>query len=120
MMTLLEFIQSACEKFGGGASPDDDFLEGVDRVRSHLESIAERYQEPAPEGGEEVRDLMRESIDMFFRALDCLDQYVDEENPKLLALALESAQEGEDLLESVQYAIDQTQETMVVRDTEAE
>ncbi len=119
-MTLLEFIQGACDKFRAGESPDNDFLGGVDRVRSHLESIAERYQEPAPEGGEEVRDLMRESIDLFFRALDCLDQYVDEENPKLLSLALESAQEGEDILESVQYAINQTQETVVVRDCEAD
>lgn len=115
-MSLLAFVRQTADAWAQNQPVEETILEEFDRVRAQLEQIGSRYQPPAPPGGEEVRELMLESIQFFTRALDCLEQYLEEENPKLLKLAVDSAQEGEDVLESVQYAIEQSQETTVITD----
>lgn len=108
-MTLLDFVRNTAEYWARGGAAGLAFEEIVPQLRDHLDHLWERYQRPAPPGAEEVQDLMLEAIELFGRALDCLEQFCERANPKLLSLAVDSAQEGQDVLESVQYAIAQVQ-----------
>lgn len=108
-MTLLDFVRTTAEHWACGGSASQAFETTMVSLRDNLDRLWERYQGPPPSGAEEVQDLMIDAIELFGRALDCLEQFCERANPNLLHLAVDSAQEGQDVLESVQYAIAQVQ-----------
>ena len=82
----------------------------MEHLRSNLEAAYARYEQEAPVGAEAIREAMLESIDLFCSALDCLDQYAEKPNPNLLQLAVESAEEASDILEQVEYIIEESRQ----------
>lgn len=108
-MTLLDFVRTTAEHWARGGTASLAYNHTVVALRDQLDRLWERYQSPPPAGGEEVQDLMIDAIELFGRALDCLEQFCERANPNLLHLAVDSAQEGQDVLESVQYVIAQVQ-----------
>ena len=115
-MTLFDFVRSTADRWRGGEDVSDTFVDQLDFLREHIEELYTRYEPEAPVGAEEIRELMLEALDRFSRALDNLELYADGGADELLDEAVELAQEGDDVLESVHYAIGQSQQMATITD----
>lgn len=108
--SLLEFVRETVEQLSLGEDLHEDLPAMLEFLRGNLEETYARYEPPAPEGAEAIRDAMLESIDLFCNALDCLEQYGSRPNKNLLSLAVNAAEEANDLLDQVDYIIEQSQQ----------
>lgn len=107
---ILEWVRDSVERIQGGEDLGRELPPILDFFRHQLDQTYAEYEQEAPTGTEEIRDTMLESIDLYCRALECLEKYLEEPNPKLLALAVRSAEEGSDLLGLVRSIVSQSQD----------
>jgi len=108
--SLLDFFRETCRDLAQSEDPPVYLDDSIEHLRSNLEAAYARYEGEAPEGAEAIREAMLESLDLFCSALDCLEQYLENPNAKLLTLAVENAEEASDILEQVEYIIEQSQQ----------
>ncbi len=103
---ILDWVRETADRLGRGEDLGTDLPTLIDYVSRHLDLI---YADCEPEASHEIRRSMDESIDLYHRSLDCLDIFLEETNPKLLGLAVRSAQEATDLLALVRSRLAQGQ-----------
>ena len=85
----------------------DSDRQAIERAKEALRAVYERYQEAAPAGTEGVREGMLEALELFYDAVEILEAVDDGDDVALLAGALEKAEEASDILEQVEYLIEQ-------------
>jgi hypothetical protein len=107
--SMLEFFRLTCGALEQDREPAN-LDSSLEHLRANLEAAYARYEAPAPEGAESIREAMLESIDLYCSALDCIEQFLESDNKKLLTHAVRCAEEATDLLEQVEYIIEQSQQ----------
>ena len=108
--SLLDFVMETVHALSLGEGQREDIEASLDFMRETLEDTYARYEPPAPEGAEAIRELMLESIDLYCNALECLNLYLERANPKLLKTAISAAEEASDLLEQVDAIVEESQQ----------
>ena len=107
---ILEWVRDTAERLAAGEDLSAELPPILDFFRQQLDQIYSDYEPEAPAGAEEIRNTTLESIDLYCRSLECLDKYQVEANPKLLRLAVQSAEEASDLLGLVRSIVSQSQD----------
>lgn len=92
---ILEWVQETANRLKAGEDPGRDLPVLIDYVIRHLDLIYAGFEPDIPP---ELREAIEASIDLYHRSLECLEIFLEESNPKLLGLAVRSAQEATDLL----------------------
>jgi hypothetical protein len=108
--SLLDFVRDTVEQLALGDEKGEEIRPMLEYLRGTLDQTYARYEPPAPAGAESIREAMLESIDLFCSSLDCLEQYLEKPNPNLLSHAVGAAEEANDLLDQVDYIIEQSQQ----------
>lgn len=107
---ILDWVRDTAERLAAGEDLSAELPPIFEFLRQQLEQTYAENEPEAPPGAEEIRETMLESIDLYCRSLECLEKYLAEANPKLLSLAVQSAEEASDLLGLVRSIVSQSQD----------
>lgn len=91
----------------GSALPWESVNRSLESIQESLEARMEAYQQPGPEGTEAVREFMLESLELFLGAVDAVYDYLESKNTEYLSQAVVLAEEANDILSSIEYAVEQ-------------
>lgn len=117
--SLMDFIHNLVEQLMLNTDYDDARLrQAVDGVRADLSSMAAQYDEPAPAGGEAVRELMLECLQLYDSALQRILVFLDDEDEDHLRAAVQESEEANDVLSAVEDMI-QTNKNLISEMVEA-
>jgi hypothetical protein len=109
---LLELIRElASELASGEEALAPAVMEILERAYAELEGLLAQYEAPAPEGAEEIRQCMLEALNLYLDALDRIREVDASGEAERLKEAVEWAEEASDLLDQIDYLIDQAQVT---------
>lgn len=107
---LLEWIRDlAAELATGDTALAPAVLDIMEEAYLDLQALGEKYQPPAPPGAEEIRECMLESVELYLRALDRIREVDHSGDSQGLREALDWAEEASDLLEQIDYLVEQSQ-----------
>ncbi|HXE72699.1 MAG TPA: hypothetical protein VNO81_08550 [Candidatus Nitrosotenuis sp.] len=110
---LLSFLRSLATHLSLGAElPRDEVRSTLDMVRQTLSDLYARYEPPAPEGAEVVREFMLEALELFYQSVEGILGFLEGGDPELLTQSVLQAEEASDILNSIEYVIQQNQEWM--------
>lgn len=91
---------------GGGLNEDI-----IAELESRQDQLAERYDiyesSESQESTQVLRELMMEALQLLHNGLEDLLEYADEPSETLLDSGLAAIEEGNDVLESLRYALEQ-------------
>ncbi len=105
---LLEWIRDlAAELATGETALAPAIIEIMEDAYQDLQSLGQSYQAPAPDGAEEIREAMLEAVDLYLNSLDRIREVDASGQTEGLREALEWAEEASDLLEQVDYLVEQ-------------
>ena len=107
---LLDFLRTVSSQ----RSMSDDALpqatlDALDNSTAGLQAMYGRYEAAAPEGAEEVRECMLEALQLFFSSIELLEEVNEGGDNALLAEAVEKAEEASDLLQQIEYLVNEIQ-----------
>lgn len=71
----------------------------IEDFRAQLEEFYNKYEGSCPEGAEELRQLMQDAITLLYGALENLEAFIEEPDERLLDLALQEAEESDELMQ---------------------
>lgn len=91
----------------------------LDAIGDALESIQERttalyaeYEKPPPAGAELIQEFMLEALQLIHQSVDEIFDFFDDGEQEHLTQAVLLVEEGDDVLTSIQYVIEQNQQEM--------
>ena len=91
----------------------------LDAIGDALESIQERttalyaeYEKPPPQGAELIQEFMLEALQLIHQSVDEIFDFFDDGDQEHLTQAVLLVEEGDDVLTSIQYVIEQNQQEM--------
>lgn len=84
-------------------------LDALESSKEALQGMYARYEAAAPEGAEEVRECMLEALQLFFSSIELLEEVNEGAETALLMEAVEKAEEASDLLEQIEYLVNEIQ-----------
>ena len=110
---LVAFIRDLAEHLALGTELDlDEIGVALEGVQNLLVALHEQYEKPAPEGAEVIREFMLEAIGLVHGATEEIFNYFEDEDSQRLTQAVLLVEEGDDILSSIEYVIEQNQQWM--------
>lgn len=110
---LLNYLRDLAGHLALGTALDwDSVNRSLESIQEALESRLEAYQEPGPEGTEAVREVMVESLELFLGAVDALYDFLESKHAEHLSRAVLQAEEANDILSAIEYAIEQNRDRL--------
>ena len=79
-------------------------------VEGSLEGFKARYRQAAPAGAEAVQALVLEAVELFTHSLDGIYDFIETKDPASLRQAVAQAEEVDDILSAVEYAVEQNKQ----------
>jgi hypothetical protein len=110
---LLEFLRDIAQELSiSDEALSEDTLAALERSQETLRGLYERYEKPAPRGAEQVREAMLEALQLYFDAIDVIFDVNEGAETELLRAAIEKAEEASDLLEQVEYLVQESKQNL--------
>ena len=110
---LLRFIRDLADHLAIGTElPWDEIRASLEMAKRNLTDLYAQYEQPAPEGAEVIREFMLEALQLFYSSIEAVESCLGQPDLELLARAVVSAEEANDILASIEYVIAQNQEWM--------
>lgn len=117
--SLLDLVHLLVENLMLNAHYNADALRGrIDGARVVIGEVAAAYDDPPPEGGEAIRELMLEALGLFDGALLEIAAFIDDADEERLRVAVRDAEEAHDVLLAVDDLV-QTQKAIISEMVEA-
>ncbi|MBI3929471.1 MAG: hypothetical protein HY319_28255 [Armatimonadetes bacterium] len=110
---LLNFIRDLAQHLALGTElPVDEIADSLTGVQQTLSELYAQYEEPPPAGAEVIQEFMLEALQMFHQAIEELFAFFEDSDREHLTQAVLLAEEGDDILSSIEYVIEQKQQWM--------
>ncbi|HXE72808.1 MAG TPA: hypothetical protein VNO81_09110 [Candidatus Nitrosotenuis sp.] len=110
---LLGFVRDTADRLALGLElPEEPLRQALDGLKETLAGYHARYQEPAPPGAESLQETMLEALELFYQSLEALEDYLATRDMDCLARAVVLAEEGDDLMLSLEDSIQQSHDWM--------
>mgnify|MGYP001251355335 CR=1 FL=1 len=107
-LDLLNYLRDLAGHLAlGSPLPWDSVNRSLESIQESLEGRIEAYHQPGPEGTEAVREFMLESLELFLSAVDAIYDFLESKNTEYLSQAVVLAEEANDILSSIEYAVEQ-------------
>lgn len=104
----IDWIRELVAHLRQGLEVEQAHIEALEDQQDRLAALYEKYQgESTNELSATLSELMMESLQMMHHGIDCLLDYLEEPEDSLLQKGLASLEEGNDVLESLRYALEQ-------------
>ncbi|MEW6277934.1 MAG: hypothetical protein AB1758_04870 [Candidatus Eremiobacterota bacterium] len=108
---LLTFLRNLADHLALGTPlPMQEIQQSLDLVKQTLEQLYQQYEAPAPQGAEVIREFMLEALQLFYQAVEGIEDFVATGQRDSLAEAVLKAEEANDILSSIEYVIDQNKQ----------
>ncbi len=108
---LLDFLREVSSQLSMSDDPlPQGTLDALESSKEALQAMYGRYESDAPEGAEEVRECMLEALTLFFSCIELLEEVNEGADTVLLMEAVEKAEEASDLLEQIEYLVNEIQQ----------
>lgn len=110
---LIAFIRDLAEHLALGTKlPMDEIAATLETIQATVADLYAHYEEPAPKGAEVIREFMLEALTLIHQATEELFTYFEDKDAAHLTQAVLMAEEGDDILTSIEYVISQNQQWM--------
>lgn len=107
---LLEFLRNLAALFKREPEPniDDEIVASLEDIQENISTIYQDYENnPAPAGGETLRELMMESLHLIHEGIENYLVFTEGFDVERLDEGLAMVEEGHDIMDSIRYAIEQ-------------
>lgn len=105
---FVEWFRNLVAYLRNGGVLSDEVASELENIQDRLASTYENYEgEKTPEAAAPLRDLMMESLQLTHDGIEDLLEFEESEEHDLLSLALSKIEEGNDILESLKYTVEQ-------------
>jgi hypothetical protein len=84
----------------------------IEELLEHIRGSYNAFQDTPPPGLEPLQELMLEGLSLFEQGLLEMAAFTEDQDPAHLGRAMELAHEGEDLLLSVDYLVDNAKQEL--------
>lgn len=104
----MDWIRGLVEHLRKGGELTDPLHDELTAMQDRISSVYEGYETgETPEVATVLKDLMLEALQLLHDGLDDLLDYAEEPQEDTLHKALAALEEGNDILDSLRYAIEQ-------------
>lgn len=105
---LLNWIRDLVDYLHRGGPFTEQVGQDLESIQERLVLLHQNYEtDQAPEFADSLRDLMLEALQLTHDGVEDLLDYEEEAEPELLQSALAQIEEGNDILDSLKYALQQ-------------
>lgn len=110
---VVNYIRDLCQHLALGTELDlDAIAKALDTIQERTSVLYEEYEKPPPEGAELIQEFMLEALQLIHSAVDEIFDFFDDDDPEHLRQAVLKVEEGDDVLTTIQYVIEQNQQEM--------
>lgn len=91
-----------------GTTPvDDTTIESLEDIQQNISAIYTDYEEnPAPAGGETLRELMMEALHLIHEGLEEFLLFSEDFDKTHLSQGVAYTEEGHDIMDSIRYSVE--------------
>lgn len=105
---FIDWVRDLVAYLQDGGEFSDAMVEEVESMQDQFSATFSKYEEQeTPELATPLRDLMMEALQFMHDGLDDLLEFDESDDETLLAKGLALVEEGNDILDSLRYAVEQ-------------
>ena len=105
---LLNHLRGLAQSLKGAEKVDDHVLDALEEIQDNVSAIYADYEEnPAPKGGETLRELMMEALGLVHQGVEEFLLFAEDLQEERLAEGIALVEEGNDIMDSIRYAVTQ-------------
>lgn len=105
---FVDWLRELVSYLRAGGEFTDEIAVTLEDRQDRLAALYEKYESAAPsDNSATLRELMMEALQLIHNGLDEILDYGDEPEEGLLDSGLAAAEEGNDVLESLRYVLEQ-------------